>query len=172
RELSARDGEYFLEEFMTDEQRERFARDHHVDFAYESGVGRFRVNVYQHAAGIAAAMRVVPTQPPTLASLGLPAVAGHMLDVGQGLVLVTGPTGSGKSTTLAGMVSYVNGTRRGHILTVEDPIEFVHRYDKCVITQREIGSHAMSYSEALRGALREDPDVILVGEMRDLETIS
>ncbi len=173
RELSARDVNEFLEEFMTEAQRATLARDHSVDFAYESErVGRFRVNVYQHAAGLAAAMRVVPTQPPALASLALPGVVEHMLAVGKGLVLVTGPTGSGKSTTLAGMVSHLNATRRGHIVTIEDPIEFVHKYDKCVITQREIGAHAPSFSEALRSAVREDPDVILVGEMRDLETIA
>jgi twitching motility protein PilT len=117
-------------------------------------------------------MRVVPTQPPQLAALNLPSVVEHMLAVGKGLVLVTGPTGSGKSTTLAGMVSHLNATRRGHIVTIEDPIEFVHHYDKCVVTQREIGAHAPTFSDALRSAVREDPDVILVGEMRDMETIS
>ena len=173
RELSARDVDEFLEEFMTEAQRATLARDHSVDFAYESEkAGRFRVNVFHHAAGLAAAMRVVPTRPPDLASLALPSIVEHMLAVGKGLVLVTGPTGSGKSTTLAGMVSHLNATRRGHIVTIEDPIEFVHKYDKCVITQREIGAHAPSFSEALRSAVREDPDVILVGEMRDLETIA
>jgi twitching motility protein PilT len=117
-------------------------------------------------------MRVVPTQPPQLAALNLPSVVEHMLAVGKGLVLVTGPTGSGKSTTLAGMVSHLNATRRGHIVTIEDPIEFVHHYNKCVVTQREIGLHAPTFGEALRSAVRQDPDVILVGEMRDVETIS
>jgi twitching motility protein PilT len=173
RELTARDVDEFLEEFMTDGQRAALERDHAVDFAYESEkVGRFRVNVYRHTGGLAAAMRVVPTQPPQLAALNLPSVVEHMLAVGKGLVLVTGPTGSGKSTTLAGMVSHLNATRRGHIVTIEDPIEFVHHYDKCVVTQREIGAHAPTFSEALRSAVREDPDVILVGEMRDMETIS
>jgi len=173
RELTPRDVDEFLEEFMTPGQRAALERDHAVDFAYESEkVGRFRVNVYRHAAGLAAAMRVVPTQPPQLAALNLPSVVEHMLAVGKGLVLVTGPTGSGKSTTLAGMVSHLNATRRGHIVTIEDPIEFVHHYDKCVVTQREIGAHAPTFSEALRSVLREDPDVILVGEMRDVETIS
>jgi twitching motility protein PilT len=173
RDLTAADVDGFLEEFMTPEQRATLAREHHVDFAYEAQlVGRFRVNVYRHAAGLAAAMRVVPTQPPALSTLSLPSVVEHMLAVGKGLVLVTGPTGSGKSTTLAGMVSHLNATLRGHIVTIEDPIEFVHRYNKCVITQREIGAHAPSFSEALRSAVREDPDVILVGEMRDVETIS
>jgi twitching motility protein PilT len=173
RELTARDVDEFLEEFMTPGQRAALERDHAVDFAYESEkVGRFRVNVYRHTAGLAAAMRVVPTQPPQLAALNLPSVVEHMLAVGKGLVLVTGPTGSGKSTTLAGMVSHLNATRRGHIVTIEDPIEFVHHYDKCVVTQREIGAHAPTFSDALRSAVREDPDVILVGEMRDVETIS
>ena len=173
RELSARDADEFLEEFMTPAQRAVLDRDHQVDFGYESErAGRFRVNVYQHAAGLAAAMRVVPKDPPTLASLSLPGVVEHMLAVGKGLVLVTGPTGSGKSTTLAGMVTHLNATRRGHIITIEDPIEFVHRYNQCVITQREVGTHAPTFGEALRSAVREDPDVILVGEMRDVETIS
>jgi len=173
RELSARDVSDFLEEFMTPEQRERLAREHHVDFAYESEpAGRFRVNVYRHTHGIAAAMRVVPVKPPTLKSLSLPPGIEHILDAAKGLVLVTGPTGSGKSTTLAGMVAHVNARRRGHIVTIEDPIEFVHHYDRCVITQREIGTHAQTYDDALRAAVREDPDVILVGEMRDVETIS
>jgi len=173
RELSARDVHEFLEEFMTLEQRQRLVRDHQVDFAYESQTaGRFRVNVYQHSAGVAAAMRVVPQQPPALASLSLPPVIEHILDSAKGLVLVTGPTGSGKSTTLAGMVGHLNGRRRGHIVTIEDPIEFVHHFDRCVITQREVGTHAESFTDALRSAVREDPDVILVGEMRDAETIA
>jgi len=173
RELSNRDMDDFLEEFMTDAQRATLAEQLHVDFAYESDVaGRFRVNVYRHRDGLAAAFRVVPHQPPTLASVGLPAVVEHMLAVGKGLVLVTGPTGSGKSTTLAGMVHHLNTTRRGHIITLEDPIEFVHTYKQCVVTQREIGTHAPTFAEALRSAGREDADVIMVGEMRDMETIS
>ncbi len=173
RELSARDIIEFLEEFMTPEQLAELEREHQVDFAYQAEpLGRFRVNVYQHTAGLAAAMRIIPSDPPTLESIALPPVVPHMLSVGKGLILVTGPTGSGKSTTLAAMVRHLNATRRGHILTIEDPIEYVHQYDKCVITQREIGVHAPSFADALRGALREDPDVILVGEMRDLETIS
>ena len=130
------------------------------------------MNVYRHREGLAAAFRVVPQSPPTLESLDLPAVVVQMLAVGKGLVLVTGPTGSGKSTTLAGMVNHLNHTRKGHIITVEDPIEFVHPYKLCVVSQREIGSHAPTFAEALRSAGREDPDVIMVGEMRDMETIS
>ena len=173
RELSARDVDDFLEEFMTPAQHAALARDHHVDFAYDSETaGRFRVNVYRHLGGLGAALRVVPTRAPALASLGLPSVVESLLAVGKGLVLVTGPTGSGKSTTLAAMVAHLNATRRGHILTMEDPIEFLHENDRCVITQREIGTHVPEFAEALRSAVREDPDVILVGEMRDLETIS
>ncbi len=173
RELSARDVHDFLEEFMTPEQVDELQREHQVDFAYQSEqLGRFRVNVYEHAAGLAAALRVIPSDPPTMESIALPPVVPHLLGVGKGLILVTGPTGSGKSTTLAAIVRHLNATRRGHILTIEDPIEYVHQYDKCVITQREIGLHAPSFADALRSAMREDPDVIMVGEMRDLETIS
>jgi twitching motility protein PilT len=144
-----------------------------VDFAYEvSGLGRFRVNAYRHVRGVAAAMRVVPSSIPKIDDLGLPAsIKLHSLQP-KGLTLVTGPTGSGKSTTLAAMIDLINGSRKGHIITIEDPIEFVHEFKNCVVTQREIGVHAPSFSDALRNALREDPDVILVGELRDLESIS
>lgn len=173
RELSARDVDDFLEEFMTPAQHATLVRDHNVDFAYDSETaGRFRVNVYRHLGGLGAALRVVPTRAPALAALGLPSVVESLLAVGKGLVLVTGPTGSGKSTTLAAMVAHLNATRRGHILTMEDPIEFLHENERCVITQREIGTHVPEFADALRSAVREDPDVILVGEMRDLETIS
>jgi twitching motility protein PilT len=173
RELSNRDMDDFLEEFMTDAQREALERDHHVDFAYQCDIaGRFRVSVFHHRDGLAAAFRTIPSTPPKLESLGLPPMVQHMLAVGKGLVLVTGPTGSGKSTTLAGMVGHLNETRKGHIVTVEDPIEFVHDYQKCVVSQREVGTHTTSFAEALRSAVREDPDVLMVGEMRDPETIS
>ena len=173
RDISARDMGDFLEEFMSPEQRAQLELGDHVDFAYESKqAGRFRVNVYRHTRGLGAAFRIIPEKPPTLESLELPGVVQHMLAVGKGLVLVTGPTGSGKSTTLAGMVSHLNGSRRGHIVTIEDPIEFVHPYLKCVVTQREVGTHAPSFAEALRSVVREDPDVVMIGEMRDMETIS
>ena len=162
-----------MQEFMTPEQREKLALRCTIDFAYESETaGRFRVNVSRHVGGIAAALRVVSTKVPTLESLALPAVVTQSLAVGKGLTLVTGPTGSGKSTTLAAMIDHINKTRRGHIITIEDPIEYVHDYQQSVVTQREIGAHAPNFSEALRSAVREDPDAILVGEMRDLETIS
>jgi twitching motility protein PilT len=173
RDVSTADMNEFLDEFMSPVQRETLERDNHVDFAYQSSIaGRFRVNAYRHSNGLAAAFRVIPAEPPPLESLGLPPVVQQMLAVGKGLVLVTGPTGSGKSTTLAGMISHLNSTRRGHILTVEDPIEFVHSYRQCVVTQREIGTHAPTFAEALRSVVREDPDVVMVGEMRDRETIS
>ncbi|HEV2104612.1 MAG TPA: type IV pilus twitching motility protein PilT [Candidatus Eisenbacteria bacterium] len=173
RELSTQDVHDFLDEFMTPEQRQVLAEHRSVDFAYASAnAGRFRVNVYRHVGGVAAAMRVIPTKVPSLDALGLPQAVHQVLGVGKGLVLVTGPTGSGKSTTLAGMVDHLNHTLKGHVITIEDPIEFVHEYDHCVVTQREVGAHAATFAEALRSAVREDPDVILVGEMRDLETIS
>jgi len=173
RELSVADVNDFLTEFMTPEQREALAARSAVDIAYESETaGRFRVNVYQHLGGLGAAFRVVPNEPPSLEALGLPAAIPQALSVAKGLVLVTGPTGSGKSTTLAAMIDWVNRNRKGHIVTIEDPIEFVHSYQQSVVTQREIGAHAPTFAEALRAAVREDPDMILVGEMRDLETIS
>jgi twitching motility protein PilT len=173
RELSIADVTDFLTEFMTPEQRQVLNERSSVDIAYESeAAGRFRVNVYQHVGGLGAAFRIVPNDPPPLEQLGLPAAIQQALSVGKGLILVTGPTGSGKSTTLAAMVDWVNRNRKGHIITIEDPIEFVHSYRQCVVTQREIGTHAPSFAEALRSAVREDPDLILVGEMRDLETIS
>jgi twitching motility protein PilT len=172
RELSAEEIQRILSEFMTDEQRATYERNKHVDFSYVvEGLGRFRVNVYHHMRGIAAAIRVIPGKIPTIEELGLPPVVAGSVSNPRGLTLVTGPTGSGKSTTLAAMVDHINRTRRGHIITIEDPVEFVHEAKSCVVTQREVGAHAQSFSEALKHALREDPDVILVGEMRDLETI-
>jgi len=173
RDLSVEDVEQILAEFMTDPQRVDLAHRLSVDFGYEDAeLGRFRVNAYRHVRGTAAAFRFVPPSPGSLEGLGLPnAVRIHTLQP-KGLTLVTGPTGSGKSTTLAAMVDLVNQTRRGHIITIEDPIEFVHEHKACVVTQREIGIHAPSFSEALRHALREDPDVILIGELRDVETIA
>ena len=173
RELSEQDVRDFLDEFMTPEQREQLRERCAVDFAYQcESAGRFRVNVYLHAGGLAAAMRRISSDVPPLETLGLPAAVSQVLAVGKGLVLVTGPTGSGKSTTLAGMIDHLNRTRRGHILTIEDPIEYVHEYKQSVITQREVGRDAPSFAEALRASVREDRDVILVGEMRDLETMS
>jgi twitching motility protein PilT len=136
------------------------------------GLARFRVNVYFQRESIGAAFRLIPTELKTLEELGIPSSLHVLAEKPRGLVLVTGPTGSGKSTTLAAIIDEINRTRAEHILTVEDPIEFVHKHKRCIVNQREIGPDAVSFAEALRGALRQDPDVILVGEMRDLETIS
>ena len=143
-----------------------------VDFGYEvPGVARYRANFFQQKHGISAAFRLIPSQVLTVDELGLPPVLKKFPMLKKGLVLVTGPTGSGKSTTLAAMIDHANLQRQDHIITVEDPIEFVHRSQNCLVQHREVGVHTRSFAAALRGALREDPDVILVGEMRDLETI-
>jgi twitching motility protein PilT len=173
RELSEHEIDRILQEFMTPTQRDRLERDLNVDFAYKvEGMGRFRVNAYRHVHGIAAAFRVIPTEVPSLANAGLPEIIGHNVQTPRGLTLVTGPTGSGKSTTLAAMIDHINATRKGHIITIEDPVEFIHPFKSCSITQREVGPDSPSFHAALRDALREDPDVVLVGEMRDLETKS
>jgi twitching motility protein PilT len=173
RELSVEDMERLIEEFTTPEARARLGTQLSTDFAYDvNGLGRFRVNLYRHHGGLGASFRVIPTQIPSWESLGLPTSLKLAVSQPKGLTLVTGPTGSGKSTSLAAMVDHINSTRRGHIVTIEDPIEFVHGYKQCVVTQREVFAHAPSFSEALAAAVREDPDVILVGELRDLETIS
>jgi twitching motility protein PilT len=151
---------------------EEFTRNGDVDFSYEiPAVARFRVNLFRQQRGAGAVFRVIPTKIMTIEQLGLPDQVRRIADMKSGLALVTGPTGSGKSTTLAAIVDMINETRALHIITIEDPIEFVHPNKKCLIHQREIGTHAKSFAEALKAAGREDPDVILVGEMRDLETI-
>ncbi|MGO8992189.1 MAG: type IV pilus twitching motility protein PilT [Polyangiaceae bacterium] len=158
---------------MGQEQRDELARSFEVDFSYALTEGeRFRVNVFVDRCGIAAVMRAIPATIPSMASLGLPPVVAKLCERDSGLVLVTGPTGSGKSTTLAAMIASINASYPGRIIMVEDPIEFVHPSMKCVVSQRELGFHTKSFANALRAALREDPDVILVGEMRDLDTIS
>lgn len=172
RELSLRDLELILDEFLTPEARKHLERDRAADFAYSvEGMGRFRVNAYWHCAGLALVMRVIPSRILSIAELGLPPAVESLLAQRKGMTLVTGPTGSGKSNTLAAMIHAINGSRKGHIITIEDPIEFIHEYRSCVVTQREVGVHAKSFSDALRDAIREDPDVIMVGEMRDVETI-
>ena len=158
---------------MNERQRAHFNDEHECDFACElPGKGRFRVNVFMHSRGPGAVLRTIPTEIPSLESLNMPPVLKELCTRERGLVLVTGPTGSGKSTTLAAMVDVINQTWDAHILTVEDPIEFVHPPKRCLVNQREVGPHTGSFTNALRSALREDPDVILIGEMRDLETIS
>jgi twitching motility protein PilT len=173
RELSSGDVELMLSEILTPQQHERLLASAAVDFAIDAGeLGRFRCNVYRHSRGLGGVLRAVPGHVPSLDELGLPASIKLAVTQPKGLILVTGPTGSGKSTTMAAMVDQINSTRRGHIVTIEDPIEYVHAFKKCVMTQREVGVHAPSFAEALRDALREDPDVVLVGEMRDPETIA
>lgn len=162
-----------LYEIAPEEKVKVFEETGDVDFAYEiPSLARYRANFFQQKNGVGAVFREIPSEILTCEQLGLPNVIRRLASLPRGLVLVTGPTGSGKSTTLAAIIDEANKTRKDHILTVEDPIEFVHQSDKAIINHREVGVHTRSFSAALRGALREDPDIILVGEMRDLETIS
>ena len=171
--LTADDAKRIAYSMMQEKHRTHFEVALECDFAISfRDVARFRVNVYTQTRGIGVVMRQIPTRVRTMEELGLPPVFQRISGFKRGLVLVTGPTGSGKSTTLAAMVDYINRTRSEHILTIEDPVEFVHAPQRCIINQREFGSDTLSFAAALRSALREDPDVILVGELRDLETIS
>src|SRR3712207_314883 len=154
-------------------QQKNLEINRQIDLSYSiPGVARFRVNVYFQRESLGAAFRLIPTELKSLEELGMPSSLRDLADKPRGLVLVTGPTGSGKSTTLAAIIDLINRTRADHIMTIEDPIEFLHRHKLCIVNQREIGPDAVSFAEALKGALRQDPDVILLGEMRDLETIS
>lgn len=163
-----------LFKILTPEMRQQFEKDLQIDFSYEiQGVARYRTNIFCQRQGLDASLRVVPYRIPSLEELDLPPAVNRVLDQHQGLILVTGATGHGKSTTLAAMVDYLNTNKPHHIITVEDPIEFIHATDKkAVVNQRQVGRHTLRFANALRGALREDPDVIVIGELRDTETIS
>ncbi len=170
--LSPEDTQRMLYRILSTEQQKHFEIKRQIDISYSiPGLARFRVNVYFQRESLGAAFRLIPAELKTIEQLGLPPVLKDFTRKPRGLVLVTGPTGSGKSTTLAAVIDEINRTREDHIMTIEDPIEFLHRHKRCIVNQREIGPDATSFAEALRGALRQDPDVILLGEMRDLETI-
>jgi twitching motility protein PilT len=170
--LEHKDVHGMVYDIMNDSQRKVFEETLEVDFSFEiPNLARFRVNAFNQNRGAGAVFRTIPSKVLSLEDLHAPKIFAEIANQPRGLVLVTGPTGSGKSTTLAAMVDHVNNNEYGHILTVEDPIEFVHESKKCLMNQREVGPHTLSFSNALRSALREDPDIILVGEMRDLETI-
>ncbi|GBC93953.1 Twitching mobility protein [bacterium HR15] len=170
--LTASDTRRLVYEVLSDRQLEQFERHHELDFAYSvHGVARFRFNVYMQRGSVGAAMRVIPSKIPSIESLRLPPIIYELSKKHSGLILVTGPTGSGKSTTLACIIDLINQTRPCHIMTIEDPIEYLHAHKRAMVNQREVHSDTESFHNALRAVLREDPDVILIGEMRDLETI-
>jgi len=171
--LTAEDTRHLLYRITSTEQQKKLELDRQLDMSYSiPGVARFRVNIYSQRESLAGAFRLIPTELKTLEELGMPKSLYEFCEKPRGLVLVTGPTGSGKSTTLSALIDEINRTRADHIITIEDPIEFLHKHKNCVVNQRELGPDATSFADALRGALRQDPDVILLGEMRDLETIS
>ena len=171
--VSAETCQSLIFEILNEKQKTLFSEDWDLDLSYPlAGVGRFRVNVFMQRNGISAVFRLIPEEIKTIRELDLPEQLAQLIDASEGLVLVTGPTGSGKSTTLSALIHTINHDQQAHIITIEDPIEFVHENHNCLISQRELASHTKSFGAALRAALREDPDIILVGEMRDLETIS
>ena len=173
RQLTDTELETYITEVLTNKQRERLAAGHDLDFSYVGDdSGRFRVNVFRKVTGIGAVFRHIPGNVPTLEQLNVPPILSKFCDYHQGMVLVTGSTGTGKSTTLAAMINHLNETRNLNIISLEDPIEFVHPSKQCQVIQREVGTHVKSFADGVRSAMREDPDVILVGELRDAETIS
>ncbi|MCS7227421.1 MAG: type IV pilus twitching motility protein PilT [Endomicrobia bacterium] len=158
---------------LTDRQKERFETMNELDVSFGvKDIGRIRMNVFRQRGTVSAALRAIPTQPPSFEELRLPKIVNQLVDLPRGLVLVTGPTGSGKTTTLASMINFINEHRNAHIITIEDPIEYLFHHKNCIINQREVGTDTESFATALKYVLREDPDIILIGEMRDLETIS
>ncbi|MBL8197798.1 MAG: PilT/PilU family type 4a pilus ATPase [Chromatiales bacterium] len=172
RDLGDTELEGYISEILTANQRKRFDEGHDLDFSYVSeDKGRFRVNVFRKETGVGATFRYIPGSVPTLESLDLPAVVRKLCDHHQGMILVTGSTGTGKSTTLAAMIDHLNSTQNANIISLEDPIEFIHRSKQSQVIQRELGTHLPSFADGIRASLREDPDVILVGELRDAETI-
>lgn len=173
RDLTPEETQALIFEILTEKQKRQFVEQWELDCSYYlQDVGRFRCNVFMQRRGVAAVFRIIPEQIKTVEELNLPKTLLDMIDTHKGLILVTGPTGSGKSTTLAALINHINMNERAHIVTVEDPIEFVHNNHKSLVNQREVSSHTKSFANALKASLREDPDIILVGEMRDLETIS
>ena len=173
REVTPETAEGLIFEILTEKQRDRFKENWDLDLSYPlQGVGRFRVNVFMQRHGMSAVFRLIPEEIKTIDELGLPKQLSSLIDVAEGLILVIGPTGSGKSTSLAAMIHTINTNEKAHIITIEDPIEFVHNNQSSLVSQREVDSHTKSFGNALRAALREDPDIILLGEMRDLETVS
>lgn len=171
--VSAEEAERMIYGLLDDEQGAELTESRQVDFLHSiPGVGRFRANAYRQHLGFDAVFRPIPTEPPTLSDLGLPDSLEQVTRYHQGLVLLTGPAGCGKSSTMAALIDLINRNRRGHIIVIEDPIEYVYRSRKCIVTQRQVGSHTETFPRALRAALREDPDVIVIGELRDLETVS
>src|SRR3954463_3424943 len=170
--LTPEETQELLYRILSSEQQKNFEIKRQLDFSHSiPGLARFRVNVYFQRETVGAAFRLIPAEIKTLEELGIPTSLHGLTERPRGLVLITGPTGSGKSTTLAALIDEINRKRHEHILTIEDPVEFVHRHKKCIVNQREIGPDTPSFAEGLRAALRQDPDVILLGEMRDLETI-
>jgi twitching motility protein PilT len=171
--LKPDDCQHIIYSILTDEQKERFERENELDISFGvEGIGRVRMNVFKQRGAVAAALRNIPMHILTFDELGLPPVVNDIVKTPKGLILVTGPTGSGKSTTLAAMVDWINSHEAGHIITIEDPIEYIHTHKNCIVNQREIGTDTSTFAQALKYVLRQDPDVILVGEMRDLETIT
>ena len=170
--LSAADTKQLVYSVLTDSQKKRFEESHELDFSFGiRGIARFRCNVFSQRGAVAAVYRLIPDEILSVRELGLPPIMERLAERPRGLVLVTGPTGSGKSTTLAALIDKINGERHGHILTIEDPIEYIHPHKNSIVNQREVHSDTASFGPALRAALREDPDVVLIGELRDLETI-